>query len=42
MSVSMSMGIENEHMSNSAVPISTASSDSYYGDLFKYDKTPSR
>jgi hypothetical protein len=36
------MGIENEHMSNSAIPISTVSSDSYYGGLFKHDKTPSR
>jgi hypothetical protein len=41
-SMGMGMGIENEHMSNSAVPILTASSDSYYGGLFNHDKTPSR
>jgi hypothetical protein len=37
----MGMGIENEHMSNSAVPIFTASSDNYYEGLFNHDKTPS-
>jgi hypothetical protein len=40
-SVSMGMGIENEHMSNSAVLIFTASSDNYYEGLFNHDKMPS-
>ena len=33
---------KHEHMSNSAVPVVTASSDSYCGDLFNHDKTSSR
>jgi hypothetical protein len=35
-------GHEHEHMSNSAVPFSIASSDSYCGDLFNHDKKSSR